>query len=298
MSRQRKIRITIYLILGLLALYFVSNQFKKPQVNNPKPQQQTSLKATVESALAGAQGTYGIVIKNLKTGESYNLNEHQEFEPGSLYKIWIMATAFGQIQSGLLKPDEILSDDVESLNGKFGISPDAAELTEGEITFSVNDALKQMITISHNYAALLLTERIKLSNVALFLKQNNFNESKVGTDGSDPITTPSDIALFFEKLYKGDLANPQYTNQMLDLLKMQQLNDKLPKALPPGTIIAHKTGEIDYFTHDAGIVYSKSGDYIIVILSQSDSPIGAEDRIAQISKAVYDYFVGYNTKQK
>ncbi len=201
-----------------------------------------------------------------------------------------MATAFDQIQKGTLRADEILSQDIETLNNKFNIATDEAELTEGTITLSVNNALEQMITVSHNYAALLLTEKIKLSSVATFLKQNGFGESTVGTNGGLPKSTPSDIALFFEKLYKGKLANEQYTNQMIDLLKKQQLNDKLPKYLPQDAIIAHKTGEIDYFTHDAGIIFSDKGDYIIAIMSESDSPSGAEDRIAQVSKAVYDYF--------
>ena len=87
------------------------------------------------------------------------------------------------------------------------------------------------------------------------------------------------------------LADEQYTGLMVDLLKGQKLNEKLPKYLPKGTAVAHKTGEIGWFSHDVGIVYSPSGDYIIVVLSESESPAGANDRIAQVSKAVYEYFL-------
>jgi hypothetical protein len=44
------------------------------------------------------------------------------------------------------------------------------------------------------------------------------------------------------------------------------------------------------FTHDAGIVYTPKGDYIIVILSEADTPSDAEDEIGQLSEAVYEYF--------
>ena len=77
---------------------------------------------------------------------------------------------------------------------------------------------------------------------------------------------------------------------MLGFLKGQQLNDVLPKYLPENIVVAHKTGNIDAFDNDAGIVYGPKGDYIIVLLSESDNPAGAEDRMAQLSKAVYDYF--------
>ena len=54
--------------------------------------------------------------------------------------------------------------------------------------------------------------------------------------------------------------------------------------------IAHKTGEIGYFTHDAGIVFSNKGDYIIVVLTESDFPLATEEQIADISKSVNEYF--------
>ena len=199
-----------------------------------------------------------------------------------------MATAYNQIEKGELTEDEILSQDVSVLNEKFNIAPESAEMIEGRITLSVKDAVKQMITISHNYAALLLSERIKLPKASAFLKDHSLNES---TFGEPPKTTPADIALFFEKLYKGEFASNKNTAKMLDLFKAQQLNDGLPKYLPQNVQVAHKTGDIGYFKHDAGIIFMDKGDYIMVVMSQSQFPPGAQERIAQLSKAVFQYFV-------
>jgi beta-lactamase class A len=247
----------------------------------------TNLHQTILNSLSGAAGKYSVTVKDLKSGKTESLYSNKVFPVGSLYKLWVMAEAFKQIQNGTLSEDEILSEESSVLNKDFNIEPESAELTEGVITLSVKDALKQMITISHNYAALLLTKRVKLSNVANFLEVNGFKNSHVG---DIPTSTASDIALFFEKLCKGKLNNAQYTKEMLDLLKAQKLNDKLPKYLPKGTVIAHKTGEIDYLSHDGGIVYTKNRDYIIVVLSESDYPPGAQERIAQISKSIFTYF--------
>ncbi|MDO8610193.1 MAG: serine hydrolase, partial [bacterium] len=133
---------------------------------------------------------YAVVIKNLKNNETFNFNEHKSFQTGSLYKLWVMAASFDQIKQGNLKEDEILSDDVSTLNKEFNISDDLAELTEGKVTLTVKDALFQMITISHNYAAYLLTDKIKLSTIKNYLKNNKFNESNVGEDL--PSSTASD----------------------------------------------------------------------------------------------------------
>lgn len=201
-----------------------------------------------------------------------------------------MAETFQQIQEGKLEEDQVLSEDVATLNQIFNINPDSAELTEGTITMTVRDALHQMIVISHNYAALLLTEKIKLSSVATFLKENSFTESSIGDDNNSPKTTPFDTSFFFEKLYSGKLADQQHTQEMVDLLKSQQLNDGLPKYLPVSANVAHKTGDIDWFKHDAGIVFSDKGDYVITVMSESEFPPDAQERIALISKNVFDYF--------
>ncbi|MDD2823415.1 MAG: class A beta-lactamase-related serine hydrolase [Candidatus Daviesbacteria bacterium] len=244
----------------------------------------------VENALAGSKGNYSVVIKNLKTGESYFKNESNLYETGSLYKLWVMAVAYKKIQEGTLPKDELLADDIPNLNHKFGIGPEDAELTSGSIDMTVTEAIKQMITISHNYAALLLTDKIKVTSVESFLKENGFNSSSVGKGTDVPKSSASDIASFWEKLYKGELADQASTAEMLDILKAQTFDDGLPKYLPEQAILANKTGDIGWFKHDSGIVFSEKGDYIIVVMSESESPTGAQDRIALISKAVYEYF--------
>lgn len=251
----------------------------------------SGLENAVKSALEGSRGIYGVALKNLKTGQTYYRDEHKAFDAASLYKVWIMATAFQQIADGKVKSDQILSQDVAVLNDKFKIASDAAELSEGRVSYKVEDALKQMITISHNYAALLLSEKVRLANVKSFLAAFGFSESAVGIP---PKTTARDTALFFEKLYKGEIGNTESTQEMLELLKGQRLNNKIPKYLPKNVVTAHKTGEFGSFTHDAGIIYTPKGDYVIAVLSESNSPNGAEERIAQVSRAVYEYFINQN----
>lgn len=298
--------ISVLVFLAIVCIYFFLNHFflkiDKGSLITPEVKIETKKKLdkAVKSALEGTKGNYAVVIKSLENKDSYFLNEHEIFDAGSLYKLWVMAETFKQIQANTLTENEVLTEEIETLNNKFDIDPDLAELKDGTISLSVLDALNQMITISHNYAALLLTEKIKLSTVDNFLAKNSFKESSVGVGGESPKTSASDIALFLEKLYKQSLvydekqvnefASGENARKMLELLKKQQLNDKLPKDLPEGVIVAHKTGEIDYFSHDGGIVFSPKEDYIIVVLSKSDMPQAAEDRIAQISKNVYEYF--------
>jgi beta-lactamase class A len=254
----------------------------------PSPSPEISpLGKVVMASLEGTKGEYAVAIKNLKTGEEFYLNEHQTFESGSLYKLWVMGETFHKVETNQLMLEDVLSSSIPELNRIFEIDPENAELTQGGITMSVNQALNQMITISHNYAAMLLTQKNKVSTIKDWLSSNGFKESEVG---GDPKTTAKDTLLFFDKLQKGELANPENTQKMLEFLKKQQLNDKIPADLPKSITVAHKTGELGLFSHDGGIVYTPKGDYIIAVLSKSDTPAAAEKRIADVSKAVYDYF--------
>lgn len=190
---HQKLKIIIYLTIGGLMCFmiFVKNQPPKSanQIISPLASSIMSLSVVkqfltgeslndaVNKALEGTKGTYGIVIRNLKTGESFSYNEHRPFQSGSLYKLWIMATAFKLIENGELNKDEILREEVSKLNRSFDIYPEQVELIEGEITLTVNQAIKQMITISHNYAALILSEKINLLNVRYFLQNQELTES-------------------------------------------------------------------------------------------------------------------------
>ncbi len=286
-SQQVLQRLLILLVLvicgvGLVWIFHSHTQKKEGQ---------HSLQDAVQQVLKSKSGTFGIYIKNLKTGESYGFNSGKYFATGSLYKLWVMSTVVQEIEKGKIQKDEILSDDVDHLNQEFHIASEDADLTDGTITLSVNDALTQMVTISHNYAALLLTQKISEEAISKFLTDNKLSYSHLGGTNGVPVSTASDVSLFLEKLYKGQLGNPSSTSYMIDLLKSQQFKEKLPKYLPSNTVIAHKTGELDSFSHDAGIVYAPNGPYIIVVLSKSTNSYDANDTIGKISKAVYDYFL-------
>jgi beta-lactamase class A len=208
-----------------------------------------------------------------------------------------MGTVFEQIQQGKLHEGDILSQDLSKLREKFHVATESGEPADQKITMTVGEALEKMITVSDNYAAWLLTEKIGLSNVSLYLKKNGFTHSKLGAVDGYPVTTAFDIMLFFEKLSKRELADKASTDKMITLLKRQRLNTKLPKYLPDEVVIAHKTGELEPFTHDAGIVYTNKGSYFIAVLSESTSRYQAEERIADVSEAAYIHFMKETTVQ-
>jgi beta-lactamase class A len=64
--------------------------------------------------------------------------------------------------------------------------------------------------------------------------------------------------------------------------------------LPPGTEVAHKTGSIGGTINDVGILNlpDNAGHVVLALFVKQGSKSEASERaIAQISRAVYDYFL-------
>lgn len=287
------LKIIIFFVLtGIIFAFLLSklNLFANSNVPPPpyidlRQMEKPSIEKIVKKGLEGTTGDYAFFIKNLKTGEEYSLQKDKQYKAGSLYKLWVMAVVFEKIKNGNLNYEDILSDSVASLNGKFGLTQGFLELPQdSSIEISVKDAIYQMITISHNYSALLLLNKVGSESVTKFLKDNGFVNSTII---DDPKTSAEDVKIFFEKVYKKEFVD---SDKMLDILKDQTLNDGIPKYLPKNIKVAHKTGDLGWFKHDGGIIFANKGDYIFVGMSESEFPDGAQERIAGVSKAVYEYF--------
>ncbi len=264
------------------------------QTSNPTVEvlsiQNRKLEKGIEDALIGTKGTYSVVVKNMKTNETFSQNPERKYISASLYKLWLLAVVYDQLESKTLKKETILSADISALNEKYDIASESAEQTEGRIELSVEDAAEKMITISDNYSALLLSSKIGVSKMAQFLKEYGLTQSSIGTSTTLPQTTAKDIALYFELLYSNKLISENASKEMKELLKKQRLNDRIPKYLPNSLQVAHKTGELNGVKHDAGIVFTKKGDYLLIVLSESNDPNAAAERIAILSQKVYEAF--------
>ena len=81
-------------------------------------------------------------------------------------------------------------------------------------------------------------------------------------------------------------------NEMLDILKRQQLRELLPKKLPsPGTSVAYKTGGYHGIQCDVGVVYANNSSYTVAIMAKQITDMDKmQSAIADLSKTIYHYF--------
>ncbi len=228
---------------------------------------QTPLIAPVQTQLNQfvlTQNTpYGIVVINLKNGETSSINPDQQFTSASFYKLFVAQGILDRVDKGQLNLTQ--------------------KTSTGQ---SVDDCLRVMINISDNNCGQALGEIVGWQTHDAALHELGFTNTSLS--GNDLHTTAEDAATFFKKLYAGQLLSQAGTGKLLGYLKEQKVNNRLPLGLPGGTTFAHKTGDLDGLMHDGGIVYGPKTDYVIVAMSgpwQHDTDSFAQ--FANLSSRVY-----------
>ncbi|HEX5940420.1 MAG TPA: serine hydrolase, partial [Dehalococcoidia bacterium] len=218
--------------------------------------------------------------KHLVDGRGAVINAGQSYNTASLFKIFVMYEVFHQRELGNLSFDEQLEVTQEWIDLSLG---ESVYTTPGQLV-SIAGALEAMITVSDNVTANMLADRAGWENMRASVASLGLSSTQL-QDGNR--STAADVARFFEVLYSGDGFSSDAANEMLNLLSLQQIRDRIPKYLPGGTQVANKTGNWSDATHDAGIVFGPSGAYVIVVMTGRGD---GHETVAEISRLVYQYF--------
>lgn len=281
--------------------------------NFEDPFKDNQLISLIQEELKDEEGEFAIYIQPLgiKDPKVVRINSGQTYPAGSLYKLFVMAAVLEEIEKGNLKEDTQVFEKVSHLEEVLGGSEFGYEdLDKDEnVVMDVNKALERVASLSDNYAAIMLAEKISWEKVREQAKKLGASDTIIKAPIS---TTADDIGLFFIKLFNKQVVSEQASDKIINLLTKSKLNNRIPAKLPSKLKIAHKTGELPRVRHDAGIVYltdkgteppkasldkagGQKGDgveaYVIVLMSKDlkgeDSGV---DALADVSKIVYDFY--------
>lgn len=101
------------------------------------------------------------------------------------------------------------------------------------------------------------------------------------TLGSTFYTTANNLALYLQKLESNQLGVSEPSRaRLLDAMRQQVFRQGIPAGV--GVPVADKVGFLAGNLHDAGIVYSPSGVYVLVVMSKGSSWAAIADVARQI----------------
>lgn len=212
------------------------------------------------------------------------LYTHDPEEPviaASLYKLGVLAEAERRVEAGELRYDDVITIEPEdvTLDGSF---------EEPGTRLTLDEALEVMVTISDNGSALALWRILGGASIDATLEKAGVADFHVAFDNTeDNWATPHAVGTFFTLLAKRQLVSAAASDRMLARLERQQISDRLPAQLPPGVVVAHKTGNLTGLTHDAGIIYTKTGPRVVVAMTWDALDEDAEHFISSLGSVVY-----------
>lgn len=298
------------------------------------------LQTKIESAIEAGGALMGLAMRHLEKGDEIEINADESFPMASVLKIPVLVEAARQMDAGKFTLDDRWELTVAEKNLGSGV----LTFFDDGLMPTVRDLLTLMIIISDNTATDMVINRLGIGNITqsmrtlglqdihlpltirqifesilpsadptqdpyeLAVAHSNFtapaNAAGYSKGPENNVSTPRDMSALLAMIYQGRAASRAASDEMLRILLKQTLNDRLPRFLPPGTRVAHKTGTLDGFRNDAGILYVDEQQHVaLTVFAQWDSKAVKGDPAAErqrmydidsafghIGRAIYDAY--------
>lgn len=288
----------------------------------------------------GTTAPLGFAFKDLNTGAAIGYHMDEPFPTASAYKIFILAELFRKVYEGecSLSDRHPLMDKIKSIGSGVlqhmdsGLNLTLSDYATLMMIISDNTATDFLFNylgrdnIKKNVIDALGFHQTKcdwgcnqLIDIYYDMKGRNFQQLWEENNGRVPSyhdskwyrcvtkendqTSPLEAMKMLELLYRGEWVCPEASQGMLDIMKQCQTNTRIPRFLPPGVNVAHKTGSLDKLNVDIGIVYAQPvGDYILCMFYNGNLADKADydanergrvgdDYLAELSGEIYRAYI-------
>jgi beta-lactamase class A len=225
-------------------------------------------------------GIFGIVVLDLETGRTWEVNADRAFPMMSVFKAPLGAAILARIDAGKISPSETI--EIKRSDLRLGASRIARDFRGDSMTFTVDQLLAGAVSYSDNTAADALVKLVGGPQaLTAYLRDHGIDDmhvdldergiehvfSGLGSEAGPPAnetakeredrrwrgfqaflgdprnrSTPIAAAEFLQKLWHGELLSKRATRELLDLMYGQTVPARLSAGLPAGVRLAHKSG--------------------------------------------------------
>lgn len=236
------------------------------------------LQARIEEAIKGFNGDIGIYVKDLHTGKTVSINADTIFPTASIVKVPILIGVMDKIQSGELAYDSVLvyKDSLlyegEDILGSF----------KNNEKVLLKKVMMLMLTTSDNTASLWLQSlagkgtRINEILDSLGLVYTRVNSRTPGRENNRTQygwgqTTPKEMGMLFEKIYRNEIFTPAACDRMMRSLGRNywDLNEAISQ-IPPYIEVFSKNGCVNASRSEVLLVNAPRKPYIFCIFTKNN----------------------------
>lgn len=293
---------------------------------------QDDIVAALNRILEGRGGVFSVMARDFRTGEEVCLNPDVPLPTASVFKVPVMVELFRQAGEGLVDLSEMhtLTDEdkapgsgvLREMTGGLRISlrdlatlmiiisdNTAADLCLRKVGVDRVNALMQELGLKNTHVAMgckgLLAHcagilekwptKEQVDRSFQILKEGTVHYETAAFQGTreNNITSARDMVDLMQVLYEGTRLPRSVSRECLEVMKKQQLRERIPGLLPIGTVTMTKSGTLgrNVVMNDVGIVEPKDGSpYAIAILTKQEPRDDSKEIPARLSKTVYDHF--------
>lgn len=273
-----------------------------------------SLKEEIQKIISAKKAVAGVAVAGKNGQDTFSINGERHFPMQSVFKFHIALAMLSEIDKGKFSLNqEIKINKNELLPGLW--SPIREKYPEGA-KLSIAEILEYTVSQSDNAGCDILLKILGgpgfvenyirekgVNDIAIKINEEimQHNWDRQFENWTTPIAANQILQLFF--LNENNLLSPDSHHFLWKIMRETTTGKmRLKGHLPPGTVVAHKTGwsgtnketAITAAVNDIGVVFLPDNNHYFISVFITDSSENTEENekiIADISKAVWDYFM-------
>ena len=261
-------------------------------------------RAEIDKRIAASGAEVAVAFRTLDGREELFLRADDSYHAASTMKVGVMVELFHQVKQGKLKMDDALPvrNEFSSLVDGSPYQLDPADDSDADVykkigsTLIVRELCEHMITRSSNLATNLLLVKLGVASIRKTMRdygasgldiKRPLEDGKAYAKGINNTTTSRALLVLLSRIAKLKAVDRASSLEMLEILKRQTFNEAIPAGLPPGTIVAHKTGEITRIHHDAAIVYAPRPFVLVLLVRGIENRDHSAALMADLTRILY-----------
>ena len=287
-----------------------------------------ALDQAIRHTLGDFRGSVGVYAEDTITGRTYGLRENTIFPTASVFKVPVMIEFFRRVENiellldetrevgrgvsrhgtGVLKDREpgarlpllelcrlmiARSDNVATDTLMQTISPASVSTTMDNLGYPNTHVGGNCTEMHYRMAGIDSRIGSPRLDAVLLGRARSGNLIEAGFASASPdanVTTPREMGQILKRIHEGKMISTLASQQMLEILKQTTHHDVIPKHLPAGVEVAHKTGGTWRVKADVGIVYLDSGPIVMSLFAYyHPSETRAAEVLAEVARLLADW---------
>ncbi len=234
------------------------------------------LQKQIEDVIKGFNGQIGVYVKNIRTNTVVSINADTVFPTASMVKIPILIGVMDKINKRELQYHQTLTYKDSLLYAGVDILGSYKNNEQIELS----KLIMLMLTMSDNTASLWLQSLAGGGKrINEILDSSGFKNTRVNsrTPGREinrsqfgwGQTTPYEMALLFEKIYRGQIINDSVSQRMLRFMGRDFWDEQAISQIPSTIFVAAKSGSVDESRSETLLVMAPENPYIFSICTKN-----------------------------